>query len=67
LENAEIIKFQVSSDIFLNCDNNELKRSSKINFSVAEWHRWAEVDENYQLGYTLMKLLDRHFFMSRHI
>jgi len=37
LENAYIIKFQVSSGvIFFNCDNSELKRSSKINFSVAE-------------------------------
>jgi len=28
---------------FLNCDNTELKRSSKINFSVCKQHRWAEV------------------------
>jgi len=28
---------------FLNCDNAELKISSKINFSVSERHRWAVV------------------------
>jgi len=28
---------------FLNCDKTELKKSSKINFSVAERHRWAVV------------------------
>jgi len=28
---------------FLNCDNTELKRSSEINFPVAERHRWAVV------------------------
>jgi len=27
---------------FLNCDNTELKRSSKMNFSIAERHRWVE-------------------------
>jgi len=32
-----------SGDIFLNCDNAELKRSCKINVSVAERHRWAVV------------------------
>jgi len=26
---------------YLNCDNTELKRSSKINVSVSERHRWA--------------------------
>jgi len=39
-----IIKFQVSRGWhFLNCDNTELKRSSKIKFSVSERHRWAVV------------------------
>jgi len=28
---------------FFNCDNTELKRSSKIIFSVSERHRWAVV------------------------
>ena len=28
--------------IFLNCDNNELERSSNF-FYVSEWHRWAVV------------------------
>jgi len=28
---------------FLNCDNEELKRSSKINFPVSEQQRWAVV------------------------
>jgi len=27
--------------IFLNCDNTEMKRSSKIIFYVPERHRWA--------------------------
>jgi len=26
---------------FFNCNNTELKKSSKINFYVAERHRWA--------------------------
>jgi len=28
---------------FLNCDNTELKRSSKKDFSVPERHRWTVV------------------------
>jgi len=28
---------------FFDCDNTELKRSSKINFSVSERHRWASI------------------------
>jgi len=39
------MKYEVSRgvDIFLNCDNTELKTFSKINFSVAERHRWTVV------------------------
>jgi len=29
---------------FLKCDNTELKRPSKIFFSVSDRHRWAVVD-----------------------
>ena len=38
----KLLNFIVSGgDIFLNCDNAELKRSFKMKFSVSERHRWA--------------------------
>jgi len=40
--NHQISGFQ-RGDIILNRDNAELKRSSKIKFSVSERHRWAVV------------------------
>jgi len=40
--NNQISGFQ-RGDIFLNCDKTELNRSSKIDFSVSERHRWAVV------------------------
>jgi len=40
--NAFIIKFpDPGGVIFFNFDNTELKRPSKINFSVSERQRWA--------------------------
>jgi len=42
----KLINFRFSEGrYFLNRDNTELKRSSEINFPVAERHRWAEVGE----------------------
>ena len=37
-------------DMFLNCDNTELKRSFKIFFSVSERHRWAVVDNGVRVS-----------------
>jgi len=37
------IDFQRGMIYSLNCDNTELKISSKINLSVSERHRWAVV------------------------
>jgi len=40
----KLIKFRLpEGQYFLNYENNELKRYSKIIFSVAERHRWAAV------------------------
>ena len=35
--------FDVDISTPINCDNTELKRSSKINVSFSERHRWAVV------------------------
>ena len=41
---AKLLNFRFPEGrYFLNCDDTELKRSSKINFSVSERHRWAVV------------------------
>jgi len=53
--NNEISGFQ--RWYILNCDNIELKRSSKIIFSVAERHRWAVV------GYTSAVAVAAKFFL----
>ena len=47
LEKAKMIKFLVSrGEIFcFNFDHTELKRSSKMIFSVSERHRWAVVGQ----------------------
>jgi len=52
----------------LNCENTELKSSSKINVPVSEWHRWAVVgqdktffiqDEGYARSYIKTNLEER--------
>jgi len=48
-EMPKLSNFRFPEAYFFNCDNTELKRSSKTNFSVCERHRWAVEGEILQI------------------